>query len=163
MTKLIRMSVVLGAMLLVGATACGSDSSGSTGSGSGGDNASSGGGMQVSVKEPADGASVQLPFTLKVNTSVPLGKTNTGLHHVHVYFDGNSQQYQVVESDTVEISSSSKSAAGLTPGKHELDVSLRNADHSPAGAETKIMVDVGGAGGGGQPQTPTYSGGNGGY
>jgi hypothetical protein len=87
---------------------------------------------------------------------VELGSTRSGKHHVHVYFDGNDKQYEVVESDTVEISSSSKSAAGLSQGKHELNVSLRNADHSPAGAETKLTVDVGGSGGGGgQPQTPT--------
>lgn len=164
MTKLIRMSVILGAMLLAGPIACGSETSGSIESGGGG-NAGNGGGMQVSVSEPADGASVQLPFTLRVKSSVPLGSTKSGKHHVHVFFDGNSKQYEVVESDSVEISSSSKSAAGLSPGKHELDVSLRNADHSPAGAETKLTVDVGGSGGGGgQPQTPTYNReGGGGY
>lgn len=165
MTKRIRMSVVLAALLLAGATACGTESSGSTDSGSGGGGGSgtgTGNGMTVSVSEPADGASVQLPFTLRVKSSVPLGTTKSGNHHIHVFFDGNSKQYEVVESDNVEISSSSKSAAGLSPGKHELDVSLRNADHSAAGVETKIMVDVGGSGGGGgQPQTSTYSGGPG--
>jgi hypothetical protein len=166
MTKRIRMSVILGALLLVGATACGSESDSSTESGGGasGGGSGSGNGMQVTVSEPADGASVQLPFMLRVNSSVPLGPTESGDHHIHVFFDGNSKQYEVVESDSVEISSSSKSAAGLSPGKHELDVSLRNADHSPAGVETKLTVDVGGSGGGGgQPQTPTYSGGGGGY
>lgn len=162
MTKLIRMSVILGAMVLVGATACGSESSKSTdpaGGGTAGNSSSN----EVSVTEPADGASVQLPFTLKVKSSVPLGPTKSGQHHIHVFFDGNSKQYEVVESDTVQITSSSKSAAGLSPGKHELDVSLRNADHSAAGFETKITVDVGGSGGG-QPQTTTsYSGGGGGY
>jgi hypothetical protein len=164
--KRIRMSVVLGVLLLAGATACGSESTQSGGGGGSGSGSSGGGGMTVSVSEPADGASVQLPFKLKVNSSVPLGPTKSGQHHIHVFFDGNDKQYQVVESDTVEISSSSKSAAGLTPGKHELDVSLRNADHSPAGFETKVTVDVGGSGGGGgQPQpTSTYSpGGGGGY
>jgi hypothetical protein len=163
MTKLIRMTVMLGAIALAGAVACGSETSGNTGSGSGGD-AGNGGGMQVSVSEPADGASVQLPFTLRVNSSVPLGPTKSGNHHVHVFFDGNDKQYEVVESDTVEISSKSKSAAGLSPGKHELNVSLRNADHSAAGAETKLTVDVGGSGGG-QPQAPTNTpyGGGGGY
>jgi hypothetical protein len=154
------MSVVLAALLLAGATACGTESSGSTesGSGGGGGGSGTGNGMTVSVSEPADGASVQMPFTLRVKSSVPLGTTKSGNHHIHVFFDGNSKQYEVVESDTVQISSSSKSAAGLSPGKHELDVSLRNADHSPAGVETKLTVDVGGSGGGGgQPQTPTYT------
>jgi hypothetical protein len=166
MTKRIRMSVMLAALLLAGATACGTEDNASTDTSGGGGGASngtgSGNGMQVSVTEPADGASVQLPFTLRVNSSVPLGPTKSGNHHIHVFFDGNSKQYEVVESDSVEISSSSKSAAGLSPGKHELDVSLRNADHSAAGVETKVTVDVGGSGGG-QPQTSTNSGGGGGY
>src|SRR5262245_24221278 len=101
MTKRIRISVVLGAVVLVGATACGSQSSGATDSGSGGSGSGSGGGMTVAVTEPADGASVQLPFTLRVKSSVPLGPTTSGSHHIHVFFDGNDKKYQVVESDSV--------------------------------------------------------------
>lgn len=159
MSKRGRIAVMLGAMVLAGGTACGSDSSGAASSGSGG----AGGAMTLSIVEPADAASVQLPFTLRLNSSVPLGTTESGQHHVHVYFDGNDSKYEVVESDTVEISTSSKSAEGLSPGQHELNASLRNADHSPAGVETKIMIQVGGAGGG-QPSTGTGgTGGGDGY
>jgi hypothetical protein len=158
MTKHGRISVLLGAMVLAGATACGGDSTGDTASGSGG----SGGGNTVSIAEPADGASVEFPFTVRVNSSVPLGTTESGMHHVHLYFDGDDSKYEVVESDTVEVTDSSKAAAGLTPGTHEMNISLRNADHSPAGAETKITVQVGGAGGG-QPPTGGTGGGGDGY
>lgn len=159
MTKRIRISVLLGAMVLAGATACGSESTGDPGSGSG----ASGGGMSVSIVEPAEAASVQVPFTLRLNSSVPLGPTESGNHHVHVFFDGNDSKYEVVESDTVEITSESPAAAGLSSGEHELNVSLRNADHSAAGAENKIMVQVGGDDSGQPPATSGDTGGGGGY
>ncbi len=158
MTKRVSMSVMLGTMLLVGATACGGDSSGDTASGSGG--GGSGGNMTVSIVEPADGSSIQVPFKLKVNSSASLGTTESGQHHVHLFFDGDDSKYEVVEADNMEISNSSKAVQGLSPGKHELNVSLRNADHSAAGAEAKIMVEVGGSGG---SQPPPDSGGGGGY
>jgi hypothetical protein len=160
MTKRVSMSVILGTMLLVGATACGGDSSGDTASGSGGGGGS--GGMTVSIVEPAEGSAVQVPFKLRVNSSVPLGPTESGQHHVHLFFDGDDSKYEVVESDNMEIGSSSKAVQGLSPGKHELNISLRNADHSAAGVETKVMVDVGGSGGS-QPPTGDTGGGGGGY
>jgi hypothetical protein len=147
--------VLFGVLVLAGTSACGGDSSGTTGSGSGGSGGGSAGGMTVSIVEPADGASVQMPFKVRVNSSVPLGTTKSGAHHVHLFFDGNENKYEVVESDTVEVSSSSKSAAGLTPGQHVMNISLRNADHSAAGAETKINVQVGGAGDSGPAQPPS--------
>ena len=153
MTKPITMSAVLGTVLLAGLTACGGDSSGTPAGGSGG-------GPTVSIVEPADGATIKAPFQLKVKSSASLGPTQSGQHHVHLFFDGNDKKYEVVESDNLEISTSSPAVAGLTPGRHELDISLRNADHSPAGAETKIMVEVGG-GGGTQPPASTGGGGNG--
>jgi hypothetical protein len=160
MTRRLSMSVVLGTMLLVGATACGSDdSSANTSPGSGGGGS---GENTVSVVEPADGSTIQIPFKLQVKSGVSLGTTESGQHHVHLYFDGNDKKYEVVESDNMEITSSSKAVDGLQPGKHELNISLRNADHSAAGADTKIMVEVGGSGGS-QPPTSGGGGGGGGY
>jgi hypothetical protein len=155
------MWVILGTTVLLGATACGNDSSETASAGSGG-GGNSGGGMTVSIVEPSDGAAIKVPFNLKVNSSVPLGTTESGQHHVHLFFDGNDKNYEVVEADTMEINSSSKALKGVSPGKHELDISLRNADHSAAGAETKIMVDLG-EGGGQPPSTGDTGGGGGGY
>jgi hypothetical protein len=155
MTKRISVSAMLGTILLAGVTACGGGSSGTTAGGSGGGS----GGPSVSIVEPADGATIKAPFQLKVKSSESLGPTQSGQHHVHLFFDGNDKKYEVVESDNLEISTSSKAVAGLTPGRHELDISLRNADHSPAGAETKIMVEVGDSGG---SQPPASGGGAGG-
>jgi hypothetical protein len=96
-----------------------------------------GGGMSVSVTEPAPDAMLEVPFDVTLTASVPLGPTESGKHHVHVWFDGNDHDYQVVEAPTVRI-------ATLAAGPHVLHVSLRNANHSPAGAETEVPITVGG-------------------
>jgi hypothetical protein len=128
-----RMLAVLALVTPVASAACDSTS----GSGSG-----SAGGLAVSVISPAEGAQVTAPFTVKVQASVPLGPTGSGKHHVHVYFDDHEDDYTIVESDTGEIVSA-------PAGEHTLHVSLRNANHSPAGAEASIKVVVGGTPGGG--------------
>lgn len=129
---------------LLAAAACGSDSSGtgSTGSGSGG-----GSGPKLTITSPANGANVTMPFTLKFDSSVPLGKTDTGMDHVHVFSDGKSDQYTVVPTNSFEIKN-------LTPGQHTIGVTLQHADHSSAGASAEITVMVtGGSAPGGAPAT----------
>jgi hypothetical protein len=129
-----RILAVLSALLLF-AAGCGGDSENS---GDGG----SGGGSDLRIVEPADGASVSTPFTVKVEAGVPLGTTESGKHHIHVWFDDNANEYQVVEADQVEINSGK-----LSPGEHVIHASLRNANHSAAGAEAeqRVMVTGGGA------------------
>jgi hypothetical protein len=107
-------------------TACGSGDEAGDGSG----------GPTVAVLSPADGAQVNPPFTVKIKASVPLGPTDSGKHHVHVYFDDHADDYTIVESDSGEI-------LNAPPGEHTLHVSLRNANHSPAGAEAAVKVNVG--------------------
>ena len=140
-----RWLIALLAIALV-AAACGSEASGS----SGGEE-----GMEVSIDEPSDGAEVTTPFTVKVSSSEEIGPEDTGLHHVHVFFDGNDDEYQVVTSESVEVDE-------LSPGDHTIGVSLRNADHSPAGAEAEIAVTVadgdGGGAGGSEEPDPTDDG-----
>ncbi|MEV6106673.1 hypothetical protein AB0M28_18425 [Streptomyces sp. NPDC051940] len=146
----------LGALLLLGGAACGSDDGSGSGSGAGS-------GTEVSITSPADDGSISIPFTLKVDASEELGTTDSGKHHVHLYFDGDDQKYEVVEEASHEITAESPAVAGLTPGEHTLNVSLRNADHSPAGAEDEITVTVGE--GGAQPSASGDTGGgdDGGY
>jgi hypothetical protein len=129
-----RVGYVVAAMLALAATmlaACSEDSD-SAGAAQGGD-------LSVSVLEPADGANVSVPFTIKVKSSVPLGPTESGRHHVHIWFDGNENEYQVVESDSLQVTN-------LPAGQHTVHVSLRNANHSPAGADSQSTVTVGGGG-----------------
>jgi len=153
LTKRVRALTVLGAIVLVAATGCGGGTADAGGTGSGG-----GGANTVTIKEPADGASIDIPFTLNLASSVALGSTESGEHHVHLFFDGDDSKYEVVESDSMEISGSSPAVEGLTPGEHELGISLRNADHSAAGFDTSIKVKVNG-GGGDQPADDSGTGG----
>jgi hypothetical protein len=103
--------------------------------------------MTVSVVEPARDAKIGLPFTVKIDAGVPLGPTESGKHHVHLWFDDNANDYLVVESETAEVKGGltatlSGKPMPLPPGEHVIHVSLRNANHSPAGADTEIPVQI---------------------
>ncbi|MGH8828257.1 MAG: hypothetical protein ACRDVZ_11835 [Jiangellaceae bacterium] len=124
-------ALVVGALALA---SCGGDDA-TTGTGTGSN------GMTLTITSPDDGAEVDVPFTLEVDSSEPLGPTESGEHHVHVFFDGDDSEYMVVESDSVEITD-------LSDGEHVVNASLRNADHSAAGVETEISVVVGEGGSG---------------
>jgi hypothetical protein len=153
LNKRLRMSAIFAAMLLAGATGCGSDAGGAGSGGSGGS------GQKVTINEPADGSSISIPFTLRLDSSVELGSTESGKHHVHLYFDGDDSKYEVIESETVKITDASPAVAGLKAGEHKLNISLRNADHSAAGFDTSITVRTGSGGGGGQPSDDGGTGG----
>ena len=132
MTKLRTMLVGVALLALLGA-ACGSEDEGAPNTDAG----AAGGGDALSISAPEDGAEVSLPFTLEMDSADPLGAPETGDHHVHVFFDGDDSAYEVVTSDTFEITD-------LSPGDHTLTASLRNADHSPAGTDVTIEVTVAG-------------------
>lgn len=137
-------AVLIGLALL--AAACG----GAAGA-SGGD----ANGLSVSIASPADGATVSEPFTVKLDASVPLADPSTGEHHVHLCFDGAScdEEYTLVYGNSISVK-------GLAPGEHTIQASLRNADHSDAGAPTDtITVTVTEASGGNA--SPAPSGGSG--
>jgi len=120
-------AAALTAVLLLGA--CGDAGDG------GGSAAGSSDQPSVRVEAPADGAKVTDPFTVSLSSSEPLGPTDTGEHHVHLYYDGSDKDYDVVEADSFEV-------GDLAPGEHTIVASLRNADHSDAGAEDEITVTV---------------------
>ena len=138
------------ALALVAAACAKSSNSGSGASG----------GLSLKISSPTDGSSVSEPFTLTVDSSVPLGDPSTGDHHVHLCFDGAScdTEYQLVYGDTFQVTA-------LPSGKHTIEASLRNADHSPAGPTATITVTVtGGAKSPSPTASPTGSGyGGGGY
>ena len=141
MRKLVPCALV-GVLLLAG---CNSQPSGpATGTGNNG--------LSVSIVEPVRGALVQLPFQVKFTSSEELGTMSSGKHHVHVWFDDDTANYIMIESDSGKIE---KAPAG----SHTMHVSLRKADHSPAGAEAELMVTVaGGAPGTGIPAPSPTSG-----
>jgi hypothetical protein len=129
--KRILIAAALGLALV--AAACGSESKGDAGNGA------AAGGSDLAISAPEDGADVSLPFTLELDAAEPLGAPDTGDHHVHVFYDGDDSEYEVVTSDTFQVTD-------LSPGDHTITASLRNADHSPAGTDVTINVTVTGGG-----------------
>jgi hypothetical protein len=121
----------LATSLAMAATACNNGSSAASGK------------PTLAIASPADGASVTEPFALKVDASVPLGAPSTGDDHVHLCFDGAScdTEYKIVYGNRFIVN-------GLSKGKHTIEASLRNADHSDTGVSTTITVDVTGTAGG---------------
>lgn len=99
----------------------------------------SGSGLTVSASSPAAGATVKAPFTVKIDSSVELGDEASGKHHVHLYFDDNEDDYLIVEQNSVEVKD-------VPEGKHVMHLSLRNANHSPAGAESEVDLNIQGGG-----------------
>lgn len=133
----IGVAAAVATMMVV--TACGDD-------GGGGDDGGNGDSeLAVTILQPTGGDTVSLPFTLEVDSSEELGTTESGLHHVHAYFDGDDSNYEVIEEGNRvarEITAESPAAVGLQPGEHTLNISLRNADHSAAGAEAEVTIMV---------------------
>jgi hypothetical protein len=111
-------------------------------SGGGGGDAS---GASIGFDTPTDGATVTVPFQVKLNASVPLGAPETGNHHAHIYFDSistNTADYDIVYGTSEMVTRQ------LSPGQHTLIVALANPDHSLVGPKQEIKVTVGGGSGG---------------
>jgi hypothetical protein len=164
-----RRFVVLGAALAalaLLAAACSGDDDDDTVAGDpgaesgGGSDSGSGGGegdLTISIADPGDDATVEPGFQVEVDPSVDIGEPDTGLHHVHLYYDGNQSdgEYDIVYSAdepwTVD--------RDLAPGEHTIEAFIANADHSLTDASDEITVMVGeGAGGGGTDTTESDDG-----
>jgi hypothetical protein len=143
----------VGTAALMALAGCGGSGEAGTGS-PGGAGGGKGGTPTLTIESPANGASVGSPVTLKFSSSEAIGAEETGRDHVHLVIDGKTDDYAVVTSTTHQIK-------GLTPGRHTIGVTLQHADHSPAGANAEVTVNVTG---GGQPASPpTENDGGGGY
>ena len=114
--------------------ACGSDSGDS----------GAGGSPTLNITSPTDGSKVESSVDVKWSSSVELGEPDTGRDHVHIFVDGQSNDYTVVGGTEFTVT-------GLSPGDHTIDVTLQHADHSSAGAEDSVNVTVTGAGGSSSP------------
>ena len=122
------------------ATACGAGAyAASNGSASNGSGA-----LHITIASPASGGTVSEPFTVRLDAIEPIGDPTTGDHHVHLCFDGGScdelAQSVIAYGTSVQVD-------GLSPGTHTIEASLRNADHSAAGATDTITVTVASTGG----------------
>jgi hypothetical protein len=139
----VRFVVAIAAIALVVA-ACGSGTD---------ETAGASGEASVTITSPSDGDTVDVPFMLEWDSSVPLGPPDSGKDHVHVYVDGETNDYTVVGGNEFEVKD-------LSPGEHTVEISLQHADHSPVGPTSEISVTVGGAG---ASESPSSDGGGGGY
>src|ERR687898_294374 len=143
--RLVRVIAALSALALVGA-AC-SDDDDTTETGAEADTGGGGGEVAITIATPADGAEVGDSFDVELESDTEFGEPDTGLHHVHLYYDilyGNSF---TVERD-------------LDPGEHTIEAVIANADHSLTEASDEVTVTVGddadgGGGGGGDTTTTT--------
>lgn len=150
--RLVALGAALAALVLVAAACSGDDDTVAGDPGAeGGDSGSGGGGgdgdMTISIADPTDGATVEPGFKVEVDPSVDIGEPDTGLHHVHLYYDDNQAdgEYDIVYSAdepwTVD--------RDLSPGEHTIEAVIANADHSLTDASDEVTVTVGeGAGGG---------------
>lgn len=111
--------------------ACGGDSDATAGGGSS---------PSLTITSPDDGATVGGDVEVTWDANVELGPPDSGLEHVHVFVDGQSDDYTVVGGNSFTVE-------GLAPGEHTIDVTLQHADHSSAGAEDHVDVTVGESGG----------------
>ncbi len=143
--------ILLLVVALIALAACGSPEPTDTGAGGGG-----GGDLTLTIESPMEGEEVSVPFTIELASSVEIGP---GAHHVHIYFDGNEDDYTVVEATSYEVTD-------LPSGQHEIHASLRNSDHSETGVDTSVAVAVSGGAGGGEEEEEEEeedTGGSGGY
>ncbi len=90
-------------------------------------------GHSLSVVAPKNGAEVESPLIVEVATSVPLGEPGSDFH-LHVFFDGHKDDY--------EIKTSKRFAINVPAGRHTITVLLRKPDHSSAGPQARLTVEV---------------------
>ena len=143
MRRPVRFIAAIAAIVLT-VTACGSGTDDTAGA--------SAGGEKVTITSPSDGDAVDVPFMLEWDSTVPLGPPDSGKDHVHVYVDGQTNDYTVVGGTEFEVK-------GLSPGEHTVEISLQHADHSPVGPKSEISVTVGGGGGSESPSSEDDDGG----
>jgi hypothetical protein len=154
--RFVVLGAVLAALALLAAACSGDDDddtvAGDTGAGSDSGGGGGEGDLTISIADPTDGATVEPGFRVEVDPSVDIGEPDTGLHHVHLYYDGNQSDgeydlvYSADEPWTVD--------RDLAPGEHTIEAFIANADHSLTDASDEVTVMVGeGAGGGGTTTT----------
>lgn len=138
-------AVVAVAALALLAGACGDDGDDTEASGGGG----GGDDLSITIETPTDGAEVDTPFEVEVDPSVDIGEPDTGLHHVHLYYDGEMAEgdYDLVYEPEFTVE------RDLGAGEHTIEAVIANADHSLTDARDEVTVTVGGGAGGGTGTT----------
>jgi hypothetical protein len=159
--RLVGMIAALSALALVGAACSDDDDTTETGAEADAGGGGGGGDMAITLATPSDGDEVGDSFDVEVESDTEFGEPDTGLHHVHLYYDGRSDDsadYDIVYGNSFTVE------RDLEPGEHTIEAVIANADHSLTEATDEVTVTVGddgGSGGGGGGTTTTESGGDG--
>ncbi len=127
---MLRPPIVAAVGIVMLLAACGGDEGAVATTASGQD------GTTLSITAPSEGAEVGVPFTVEFESSEELGPIDDGLHHVHLWWDGDESDFTIVEGDSAEITDTPE-------GQHTLTASLHHADHTPAGVEVEMDLTVG--------------------
>lgn len=91
--------------------------------------------VTMDVLAPADGDTVTSPFELVVDADVDLGAMTDELHHLHVWFGDDQTNFELYESETVQI--------GNAPdGETTMWVQVHTFDHQPASEPTGLSLNV---------------------
>jgi hypothetical protein len=96
----------------------------------------------VEIVSPADGDTVDLPFTVEIDTNVELGPPESGLHHAHMFIDGAEGDFEIIDTTSWEVTADSPALAGVEAGERVLTVRLHTATHEPVGAEDGVSVTL---------------------
>lgn len=126
----------LAAGLALAATGCASDDAGDVAV------PETDGEFTVEILGPADGAEVGFPFTLELSVNTELGPPDSGLHHAHVFVDGDTGNFEIIDSETADISADSPVVAGVEAGERVVNVTLHTANHEPLGAEDEVTIQL---------------------
>lgn len=97
------------------------------------DDAYAPGAPSLQIVSPSVGAHVNVPFTVELSASVPVGPPGSERHHVKVYYDGI--EGPTVTDETFEVDD-------LVAGPHAIHVSLFDPDGTLSGAEDEIRLTV---------------------
>jgi hypothetical protein len=135
--RIVRYGIAVTATLALLAAGCGDDDDDTTAAGG---SESSGGDMTIDIVSPTDAATVGTSFDVEVDPSVDIGEPDTGLHHVHLYYDGNTAEgeYDLMYEPTFTVDR-------LDAGEHTIEAVIANADHSLTDARAEVTVTVGDA------------------
>ncbi|HSI93092.1 MAG TPA: hypothetical protein VK925_06295 [Jiangellaceae bacterium] len=140
MFRRLAMTTVAAALAL-GMSACGSDDEGDVTTATEGDSD-----FTVEIVSPSDGDEVGLPLAIELSTNAELGPPDSGLHHAHVFVDGDMSNFEIIDAETFEIPADSPILAGVEAGERVLNVTLHTANHEPVGAQDEVTIQLAEAG-----------------
>lgn len=100
------------------------------------------GDFTLEILEPSEGAEVGLPISIELSTNAELGPPDSGLHHAHVFVDGDMNNFEIIDAETFEIPADSPILAGVEAGERVLNVTLHTANHEPVGAEDEVTIQL---------------------